>query len=781
MWVCRVDSLKMTGGNTDPANSNAGDRRNNILELARAIREADNQKAQLPKVQVCLFDGTNASAWADKFEQLGNCCKWSSEKMLQMVKRYCMVEYKEEVLELVQASRDWPDFKAKLLDKYQLGDQLLNLADLRKMLYRLLKQQKEDRENEGVSAEKDQAVYKTLTDMRNMMADMKEERLKLQVMMVQTKALIDDGAEMNIIREREAMGAGVNINRADTGFLRIAGTQNRADGLSRIEWDSSKDQAEDSVPVDGFLETDEQQLSINVWEYISNASSRPGKSIWSSPSSYQKCAELVMREPFFEEDPWGKRSAEQIMRLALSDPVRLLEEPLTIEVGHEQGDEVLRTSGGMVFLVNSLIQEDRGRLMLEEGEGGEIKEAFREEEYDGTYKKIGLWLNGDLNEAEIEPEIREKAKGFVVRQGHLFKKSDDSTPKRVVCGVPRQLDVIAALHDGVAGGHRSARVTLRKIQQLYFWDGMGKMVAEFCSSCVPCQKCSNLRYAEPLNPRYVVEPGAVVHLDLVVMPPRLNEYRYIFDARDNLTGFVDGRAIRERTGKILAECIEEFYLRYPFVREFVMDRGGEFRAAEVQALMKRLGVNYSYTTRAHPQANAPVERGHATFTNLLAKWCAGKPSAWPVYLRAAIFVESITVKRTTGYTPVTLWFGRHATFPIESFLTTWQKQDMKAMLSTEELLDLRARQIQAAKERVVEAVTSTADSRRADKVRWDKQSRVRKKPLEVGDIVLLYDSSLEKQWSRKLDNRWMGPYRIIKKTEHGAYEIEEMDGACGRD
>ncbi|GBG44822.1 hypothetical protein CBR_g85448, partial [Chara braunii] len=55
------------------------------------------------------------------------------------------------------------------------------------MLYRLLTQQKEDREKEGVSADKDQAVYKTLTDMRNMMADMKEERLKLQVMMVQTK------------------------------------------------------------------------------------------------------------------------------------------------------------------------------------------------------------------------------------------------------------------------------------------------------------------------------------------------------------------------------------------------------------------------------------------------------------------------------------------------------------------------------------------------------------------------------------------------------------------
>ncbi|GBG76632.1 hypothetical protein CBR_g22848 [Chara braunii] len=254
----------MTVGSVEPTNSNAGDLRNDILELARTIQEADNEKPQVPKVQVPFFYGTNASAWADKFEQLGSYCKWSSEKMLQMVKRYCKVEYQDEVLELVRASHDWPDFKAKLLKKYQLRDQLLDLADLRKvsrrkfgttkqflmefervarlvpdlpdkdrcliflenfseveqrelvkdmrgrydwpkikenllagsfdqMLYRLLKQQKEDREKEGVSADKDQVVYNTLTDMRNMMPDM-EERLKFQVMTVQGKASVVEEA-----------------------------------------------------------------------------------------------------------------------------------------------------------------------------------------------------------------------------------------------------------------------------------------------------------------------------------------------------------------------------------------------------------------------------------------------------------------------------------------------------------------------------------------------------------------------------------------------------------
>ncbi|GBG81454.1 hypothetical protein CBR_g32445 [Chara braunii] len=175
---------------------------------------------------------------------------------------------------------------------------------------------------------------------------------------------------------------------------------------------------------------------------------------------------------------------------------------------------------------------------------------------------------------------------------------------------------------------------------------------------------------------------------------------------------------------------------------FVMDRGSEFTYAEVKALLKKYGVIAEYTTAAHPQANAPVERGHSTITNLLAKWTNDRPNQWPNFLRVAFFVDNITIRRSTGYAPATLWYGRHATFPIESFLKTWRRQDLEIDLTFEELLDLRARQIGAIEDRIEEAASRTADSRTKDKFRWDKKARVRKEPLKVGDVVLLYDSSL---------------------------------------
>ncbi|GBG90318.1 hypothetical protein CBR_g50567 [Chara braunii] len=312
---------------------------------------------------------------------------------------------------------------------------------------------------------------------------------------------------------------------------------------------------------------------------------------------------------------------------------------------------------------------------------------------------------------------RSFVKDFATKTEHLRKLVGN--PKRIVCGRNRQIDIIAALHDGIAGGHRGVGATCAKISELYHWDEMLTMVIKYCRSCIPCQERSAQRPGEPLHPRLEREVGAVVHLDLLFMPAGENGCNYIFDARDNLTGFVDGRAIRTKTDPVLANCIEEYYLRYPFVREFVMDRGSEFTCNEVRTLFAGYDVVANYTTAAHPQANAPVERGHSTITNLLAKWTEGKPGQWPKFLRAAFFVENVTVKRTTKYASTTLWYGRHATFPIESFMKTWRCHDLEVNLSFEELLDIQARQVGAVEERLREAAGQVERSRMEDKMRSD--------------------------------------------------------------
>ncbi|GBG77418.1 hypothetical protein CBR_g23867 [Chara braunii] len=129
----------------------------------------------------------------------------------------------------------------------------------------------------------------------------------------------------------------------------------------------------------------------------------------------------------------------------------------------------------------------------DEFEEGEIKKAFRAEEYDGIYLELGLVLSCEMRLRDASDRAQMMLQRYLVRDSHLFVKREVGNPRRVVCGRNRQIDVVAAFHDGIAGGHRGLQATYAKISELYYWDGIMDMVGKYCRSCVPCQERSRLK------------------------------------------------------------------------------------------------------------------------------------------------------------------------------------------------------------------------------------------------------------------------------------------------
>ncbi|GBG63066.1 hypothetical protein CBR_g36550 [Chara braunii] len=280
---------------------------------------------------------------------------------------------------------------------------------------------------------------------------------------------------------------------------------------------------------------------------------------------YEQKSELVLK-PFEEEDPWGSKNVQWMTKLALAGTCSLVDEVRTIEEGPDQVERHEELMGGMYLLTNVLLQgnfDQVGSPTPAEGEGivpesqddeleeEEIKEAFRAKEYDGIYLELRLLLSCERKDRDASERAQKLRHLYLVRNGHIIVKRQVGSPRRVVCGRNRQIDIIVALHDNIAGGHRGVNATYTKISELYYWDGMMQMVAKFCRSYVPCQKRSPQRLGEPLHPRLEREVSTVVHLDLLFMLIGDQGYNYIFDARDNLSGFVDGRAIRTKTGPTL--------------------------------------------------------------------------------------------------------------------------------------------------------------------------------------------------------------------------------------
>ena len=103
--------------------------------------------------------------------------------------------------------------------------------------------------------------------------------------------------------------------------------------------------------------------------------------------------------------------------------------------------------------------------------------------------------------------------------------------------------------------------------------------------------------------------------------------------------------------------------------------------------------------------------------------------------------------------------------------------DWRRVKTKEQLLAARARQLERREENLTTAAKRLKANRMANKQFFDNRRRKRQGILTKGDMVLLYNSRLDKQWSKKLDNRWSGPYLIVEvKKTRGTYLLSELDG-----
>ncbi|GBG92631.1 hypothetical protein CBR_g56535 [Chara braunii] len=322
-------------------------------------------------------------------------------------------------------------------------------------------------------------------------------------------AMVDNGAEMNLIKEEHVVRLGMEIDRSDNGVLmgansrsisigtassvileiekvkvrscffvmldldhsilldptiarwltyiwmfdfeleRIPRNKNKADGLSRVDWDKNNQGViEDTPPVDGFLDSEENvRLHINSWSLGMGNYVTPGRPMWLTPPGHVRRPDLVLK-PYIEEDSWGM-PVDWMMELPLAGNYQLHEDLLTIEDGALQVGKHEKVIGGVYLLANALLQEEvikntpqdqeevirntaqdqeEGDNVIHEKEDDDfeerdIKEAFRAEEYEGVNVELGMLLSCKMRERDACARVLKMRPSFLVRDGHLFMRS----------------------------------------------------------------------------------------------------------------------------------------------------------------------------------------------------------------------------------------------------------------------------------------------------------------------------------------------------------------------
>jgi hypothetical protein len=135
---------------------------------------------------------------------------------------------------------------------------------------------------------------------------------------------------------------------------------------------------------------------------------------------------------------------------------------------------------------------------------------------------------------------------------------------------------------------------------------------------------------------------------------------------DPATGWFEMRQISSKHAYVVANEVELAWLtRYPRPSIITYDRGTEFMAEFATMVKHDYGIIVKAITTRNPQANAILERIHATIGNIIRTHQVldtelDEDDPWSGILAAAMYATRATIHTTLKATPMQLVFGRDA-------------------------------------------------------------------------------------------------------------------------
>jgi hypothetical protein len=361
----------------------------------------------------------------------------------------------------------------------------------------------------------------------------------------------------------------------------------------------------------------------------------------------------------------------------------------------------------------------------------------------------------------------------------MYKRLPDRPPLLVIFDTDKRISILIGAHEDL--GHKGVQSTFETIRYRFFWPHMYTDVKHHVQSCHDCQIRTTKRMHIPIT---VSTPATIftkTYIDILKMPSG-NGMKHLVLARDDLSRYVEGRALRSASAKAMAKFFwEDLYCRYGAIGQIVTDNGPEVKGA-FQQLLQQVDIPQIQISPYNSQANGVVERGHFNIREAIVKSCKKHISRWPEKVPQALFAENITTSRATGFSPFYLLHGVHPVLPFDLTEATFLVEGFHENMSPIDFLTLRIRQIERRPEDLRQAAKTLKKARFKSKLQFEQKFHLRmhKKSFNPGELVLVRNTQIEKELNRKTKPRYLGPFVVERQTKGGSYILREMNGTLSR-
>lgn len=366
-------------------------------------------------------------------------------------------------------------------------------------------------------------------------------------------------------------------------------------------------------------------------------------------------------------------------------------------------------------------------------------------------------------------QTKKKYKTYILEKGILYKASKQNKSKLLLV-LPQSMVkyVLEETHDRPTGGHFGSKKTINKIKQRFYWKSLDEDVKSYIASCDKCQR-RKTNYNDkpglmiPMSiPRRTFEK---IGMDILGPLPKSNRQNvYILVITDYLSKYVIAQPMKKATTQKILEILKKhvFYV-HGIPKRIVTDNGTNLTSRPMRELLETLGINHKTTCPYRPQTNGQTERYNRVLGTQLSIFASEQQRTWDEYLDALTYAYNTIEHTSTLATPYYLVFGKEPTLKLEQ--VTGRPMQIQPTEGEDEVAESDI--LEAARHFAKEMIEL---SQVRNKLRYDKKRHT--KEYKIGDLVLRY-KPIGPQG--KLDEPWIGPFKITRKISSLNYQIESVE------
>jgi hypothetical protein len=288
--------------------------------------------------------------------------------------------------------------------------------------------------------------------------------------------------------------------------------------------------------------------------------------------------------------------------------------------------------------------------------------------------------------------------------------------------------------------------------------------------CYHCAKNTRMRVGyHPAKSVDASLPMDKVVIDLLSLEGSRQGYFYVLVIVDVFSKFTWLRALKSKMAKEVAEKLYHIFCDFGFPKVIQSDNGREFVNAILKEWMELAEIGHHVSTPYYPQCNGITERMNSSVLKVLKGTIKGRVHQWEQFIPLTQMYINCRTSRTHRSAPFALVFARRFN-PFEDYknvkegvitLSDWKKH-LEEMTS-----------------KIYPEIGKNLDEykKRLKKSQDEHHKLLEDLPMNTKVMVLEGDGKRK----NKLDDKFRGPFTVIRKNAGGAYElIDELNNKLRR-